>query len=170
MYLALVGGFFTTSATYHRGLEHQSKKSRDTWSNKQVWPWSTKWSRARANRVLSRKQTGHSKHPIPTTQKMTLHVDITKWSVSKSDWLHSLEPKMEKLCTVSQTRPGADCGSYHELLIAKFRLKLKKIGKTTRPFRNDLTHTLYDNKVDVINRFKELDLVDSVWWAKVRSL
>ena len=70
----------------------------------------------------------------------------------------------------AKTRLRADSGSDHELLIAKFRPKLKKVGKTTRPFRNDLTHTLYDNKVDVINRFKELDLVDSVWWAKVRSL
>ena len=51
---------------------------------------------------------------------------------------------MEKLYTVSKTRPGADCGSDHELLIAKFRLKLKKTGKTTRPFRNDLNQVLYD--------------------------
>ena len=50
----------------------------------------------------------------------------------------SLQPKMEKLYTVSKTRPGTDCGSDHELLIAKFRLKLKKVGKTTRPFRYDL--------------------------------
>ena len=48
------------------------------------------------------------------------------------------EEKMEKLYTISKTRPGADCGSDHELLIAKFRLKLKKVGKTTRPFRYDL--------------------------------
>ena len=46
-----------------------------------------------------------------------------------------LQPKMEKLYTISKTRLGADCGSDHELLIAKFRLKLKKVGKTTRPFR-----------------------------------
>ena len=76
-----------------------------------------------------KKQTGHSKHLVPTAQKTTVHMDITKWSVSKSDWLCSLKPKMEKLCTVSKTRPGADCGLYHELLIAKFRLKLKKVGK-----------------------------------------
>ena len=69
---------------------------------------------------------------------------------------------MEKLYRVNKNETCADCGSDQEISLAKFRLKLKKIGKTTRPFRNDLTHTLYDNKVDVINRFKELDLVDSV--------
>ena len=61
-----------------------------------------------------------------------------------------------------KTRPGADCGSDHELLIAKFRLKLKKVGKTTRPFRYDLYQIPYDYTVEVVNRFKELDLVDGV--------
>ena len=49
-------------------------------NNRQVWPWSTKWSRAKANRVLSREHTGHSKHSFPTIQEMTLHMDITRWS------------------------------------------------------------------------------------------
>ena len=66
---------------------------------------------------------------------------------------------MEKLYRVSKTRPGADCGSYHELLIAKFRLKLKKVGKTTRPFRYDLNQIPYDYIVEVRNRFKGLDLM-----------
>ena len=56
-------------------------------------------------------------------------------------------------------RPGADCGSDHELLIAKFKLKLKKAGKTTRPFRYDLNQIPYDYTVDVTNRFKGLDLI-----------
>ena len=67
---------------------------------------------------------------------------------------------MKKLCKVSQTRPGADCGSDHELLIAKFRLKLKKVGKTTRPFRYDLNQIPNDYTVEVTNRFKGLDLID----------
>ena len=62
----------------------------------------------------------------------------------------------------AKTRPGADCGSDHELLIAKFRLKLKKVGKTTRPFRYDLNQIPYDNTVEVTNRFKGLDLIDRV--------
>ena len=61
-----------------------------------------------------------------------------------------------------KTRPGADCGSDNEFLTAKFRLKLKKVGKTVRPFMYDLNQTPYDYKVEVMNRFKELDLVDRV--------
>ena len=118
---------------HYRGLECKSRKSRNTWSNRQIWPWSTEWSKAKANRNLPRECTGHRKHPLPTTQEKTLHMDITRWSTPKSDWLYSLQPKMEKLLP-AKTRLGADCGSDHELLIAKFRLKLKKVEKTTRPF------------------------------------
>ena len=62
----------------------------------------------------------------------------------------------------AKTRLGADCVSDHEVLITKFRLKLKKVGKTVRPFRYDLNQTPYDYKVEVMNRFKELYLVDRV--------
>ena len=61
-------------------------------------------SRAKANSVLPRKCTGHSKHPLPTTQEKTLHMDITRWSIQKSDRLYSLQPKMEKLYTVSKNK------------------------------------------------------------------
>ena len=67
---------------------------------------------------------------------------------------------MEELYTVRKTRRGADCGSDRELLIATFRLKLKKVGKTTRPFRYDLNQIPYDYTVEVSNRFKGLDLID----------
>ena len=76
--------------------------------------------------------------------------------------IYSLQPKMEKLYTVSKNKTGADCGSDHELLIAKFRLQLKKVGKTTRPFRYDLNQILYNYTVEVTNRVKELDLIDRV--------
>ena len=66
---------------------------------------------------------------------------------------------MEKLYTVSKSRPGADCGSDYELLIAKFRLKLKKGWKTRGPFRYDLNQIPYDYIVEVRNRFKGLDLI-----------
>ena len=67
---------------------------------------------------------------------------------------------MEKLYTASKKRLGADSGSDHELLIAKFRLKLRKLGKTTRPFKYDLNQILYVYTVEVTNRFKELDLIE----------
>ena len=60
----------------------------------------------------------------------------------------------------AKIRPGADCGSDHELLIGKFRLKLKKVGKTTRPFKYDLDKIPYDYTVEVRNSFKGLDLID----------
>ena len=63
----------------------QSRKSRATWSKRQIWPMSTTRSGAKANRVLPRERTGHSKHPLPTTQEATLHMDITRWSIPKSD-------------------------------------------------------------------------------------
>ena len=79
---------------------------------------------------------------------------------------------MEKLIQSAKTRPGADCGSDYELLIAKFRLKLKKVGKTTRPFRYDLNQIPYDYTVEVRNRFNGLDLIDRVpdeLWMEVRD-
>ena len=146
---------------HHGGLKCKSRKSRDIWSNREVWTWSTerrrRISRAKANRVFRREPTGNSKHPLSTTQEKTLHMDITRWSTLKSDWLYSLQPKMEKLWTVSKTRLGADCVSDHELLIAKFRCKLKKVGKTTRIFRYDVNLILYDYTVEVRIRFKGLD-------------
>ena len=72
-----------------------------------------------------------------------------------------------------QNRPGAACGSDHELLIAKFRLRLKKVGKTTRPFRCDLNQIPYDYTVEVTNRFKGLDLIHRVpeeLWMEVWNI
>ena len=86
-----------------------------------------------------------------------------------------MQPKMKKLYTVNKDKTGADCGSDHELLIAKFRLKLKKWsnGKTIRPFRYDLNQIPYDYTVEVRNRFKGLDLIDRVpdeLWNEVRDI
>ena len=72
----------------------------------------------------------------------------------------------------AKTRLGHDCGSDHELLITKFRLKLKKVGKTTRPFRYDLNQIPYDYTVEVTNRFKGLDMIDRVpeeLWTEVHD-
>ena len=79
---------------------------------------------------------------------------------------------MEKLYTVSKTRLRPDCGSDHEFLITKFRLKLKKVGKTTRPLRYDLNQIPLDYTVEVRNRFKGLDLKDRVpekLWTEIHD-
>ena len=89
---------------HYRGLDCKSRKSRNTWSNRQIWPWSTEWSKTEANRVLPREHTGHSKQPLLTTQEKTLHMDITRWSTLKPDWLYSLQPKIEKLYTVNKNK------------------------------------------------------------------
>ena len=85
--------------TQERYLFHfsKSRKSRDTWSNRQIWPCNTEWSRAKANTVFPRECTGHSKQPLPITHEKTLHMDITRLSIQKSDWLYPLKPKIEKL-------------------------------------------------------------------------
>ena len=88
---------------HYRGLEFKNRKSRDTWSNRHIWSWSTEWSGAKANRVLPRECTGHSKHPLPKTQEDSTHGHHQMVN-SKSDWLYSLQPKMEKLYTVSKNK------------------------------------------------------------------
>ena len=85
-------------------------------------------------------------------------MDITRYQIDyilcSQRWRSSIQS--------AKTRPGADCGSDHELLIAKFRLKLNKVGKITRPFRYNLNQIPYDSTVEVRNRFKGLDQIDRV--------
>ena len=108
---------------HYRGLKCKSMKSRTTWGNRQIWPWSREWSREKASRVLPREGTGHSKHPLPTTQEKTLYVDITRRSIPKSDCYILCSHRCRSSITSATTRLWADYGSDHELLIAKFRLK-----------------------------------------------
>ena len=131
----------------------QSKKSRDTWSNRQVWPWSTKWSRAKANRLLPRECTSHSRYPLWT-------MDITRWSISKSDWLYSLQPKMEKLYIVSKNKTGSWLCLRSWTPYCQIRLKLKKVQKTTSPLKYDVSQSPYNYTVDVTSRLKGLDLIE----------
>ena len=80
---------------------------------------------------------------------------------------------MESSIQSAKTRMGADCGSDHEILTAKFRLKMKKVGKTTRTFKYDLNQIPQDHTMEVRNRFKELDLIDTVpeeLWMEVRDI
>ena len=98
-------------------------------------------------------------------------MDITRWPTPKSDYILCSQ-RWRRSIQSTKTRPGVDCGSYHEPLIAKFRLKLKKVEKTTRPFRYELNQIPYDYTVEVRNIFMGLDLIDRVpdeLWMEVRG-
>ena len=87
--------------------------------------------------------------------------------------MNALSERQRSSIQSAKTRLGADCGSDHELLIAKFRLKLKTVGKTTGSFRYDLNQIPYDYIVEVTNRFKGLDWIDRVpeeLWTEVRDI
>ena len=87
--------------------------------------------------------------------------------------MNALSERWKSSIQSAKTTPGADCGSDHEILIAKFRLKLKTVGKTTRPFRYDLNQIPYDYTVEVTNRFKGLDWIDRVpeeLWTEVHDI
>ena len=87
-------------------------------------------------------------------------MDITRWSTPKSIDYILCSQRWRSSIQSAKTRPGADCGSDHELLIAKLRIKLKRIGKTTWPFRYYLNEISYYNTVEDRNRFKGLDLIE----------
>ena len=133
------------------------------WGDKsQTWLMQLTLTQSTANRVLPREHAGHSKHPLKThngwrctwTSPDGQYWNQIDYILCRQRWRSSIQS--------AKTRPGAGCGSDHELLIAKFRLKLKKIGETTRPFRYDLNQIPYGCTVVVMNRFKGLDLVDRV--------
>ena len=90
--------------------------------------------------------------------------------IPKSDWLYSLQPKMGSSIHQAKTRLEADCGSDHGILIAKFRLILNKVGKTTRPFRYDLNRIPYNYTVEVTNRFKGFNLTECLKNYEERSV
>ena len=93
------------------------------------------------------------------------HQNQIDYILYRQRWRSSIQSK--------KIRPGADCGSDHELLITRFRLKLKKIGKTARPFRYDLNQIPYDYTVEVRNRFKGLDMIDRMpdeLWSEVHDI
>ena len=147
---------------HYRGLECKSRKSGNTWSNRQIRPWNTEWRRQRllefcqenalviANTLFQQQK----RQPYTWTSPDGQHQSQTDYILCSQRWRSSIQS--------AKTRPGADCGSDHKLLIAIFRLKLKKVEKTTSPFRYDLNQNPYDYTVEVRNRFKGLDLIDRV--------
>ena len=143
------------------GLECKSRESINTWSKRQIWPWSTEWSRAKAKIEFSQENTLVRANTLFQQHKRRLYILISPdgqhqnqidYILCRQRWRSSIQS--------AKRRPGADCGSDHELLITKFRLKLKKVEKTTRPFSYDLNQIPYDYTEEVRNRFKGLDLIE----------
>ena len=127
----------------------------------------------KANSVLQRKCTGHGKilfqqhkrRLYTWTSPDDQYWNQTDYILCSQRWRCSIQS--------AKTRPGADCGSDHELLIVKLRLKLKKVRKITSPFRYDINQILYNYTVKVINRFKGLDLIVTVCgeiWTEVHDI
>ena len=114
------------------------------------WPWQIPSSNN------TREDSTHGHHQMVNNEILII--------VFAAEWRSSTQS--------AKTRPGADCGSDHELHIAKFVLKLKKVGETTRPFRYDLNQIPYDYTVEETNRFKGLDLIDRVpeeLWTEIHD-
>ena len=107
----------------------------------------------------------HKRRLYTGTSPYGQHQNQIDYILCSQRWISSIQS--------AKTRPGADCGSDHELLIVKFRLKLKKVEKTARPFRYDLNQIPYDYTVEVRNRFKGLDLINRVpdeLWMEVHDI
>ena len=103
---------------HYRGLECKSRKSRNTWSNRQIWPRNREWSRAKTNRVLPRECTGHSKHPLPTTREKMLHMDITRSSIPNQIDYILCSQRIEKLYKISKNKktPKSTISQYHYII------------------------------------------------------
>ena len=148
-------------------------ESRNTWRNRQIWPWSTEWAGQRLIEfcqenalVIANTLFQQHKGTLYTwTSPHGQYRNQIDYTLCSQRWRSSIQS--------TKTRLGADCGSDRELLIAKFRLKLRRIGKTTRPFRYDLNQIPYDYTAELRNRFKGLDLLDRVpdeLWTEVHDI
>ena len=158
---------------HYRGLECKSRKSRNTWGTDKfglrIWNeagqrliyFCQENSLVIANSLFQQ----HKRRLYTWTSPDGQHQNQIDYILCSQIWRSSIQS--------AKTRLGADCGSDHEPFIAKFRIKLKKVGKATRLFRYDLNKIPYDYTVDVRNRFKGLDLIDRVLdelWTEVRDI
>ena len=147
---------------HYRGLECKSRKSRNTWSN-------SKFGLVVQNEA-GQKLIEFCQENVPVIANTLFHQNkrrLYTWTSPDGQYQNQIAYILCSQiwrCSIqsAKTRLGGDCGSDHDLLIAKFRLKLKKVGKTTRPIRYDLNQIPYDYIVEVRNRFKGLDLIDRV--------
>ena len=149
------------------------RKYRDTWSNRKIWPWSTKWRRAKLTEFCQENNALVIANTLFQQDKRRLYTwtspDGQHWNqidyiLCSWRWRSSIQS--------AKTRPGADWSSDHEFLVAKFRLKLKKVEKTSRSFRYDLNQIPNYYTVEVTNRFKGRDLIECLMnygWRFMRS-
>ena len=143
----------------------KNKKSRDTWSNRQIWTWCTEWSRQRPTEcaqektlVIARTLFKHKRRLYTLTSPDSQHWNQIDYTFCKQKW---------------GSWHGVDCSSDHESLIAKFRLEVKKVGKATKPFKYYLNKIPNNYTVEVRNRFKGQDLINRVpeeLWAEVHDI
>ena len=140
-----------------RAAVHGVAKNQARLSNWNDWTkyWLTEFCQENNALVIANTLFQQHKRKLYTwTSPDGQHWNQIDYSLCSQRWRSSIQS--------AKIRLGADCGSDHELLIAKFRLKLKKVGKTTKPFRYDLNKTPYDYTVEERNRFEGLDLIDRV--------
>ena len=145
-----------------QGIEMQKQKSRDIWSNRHIGLGEQNEAGQRLTEFYQENTLvigntfiqQHKRKLYTWTSPDGQYGNQADYILCSQRWKSSIQS--------AKIKPGADCGSDHELLIAKFRLKLKKVGKTTRPFRYDLNQNPYDYTVEVTNIFKGLDLIDRV--------
>ena len=139
---------------HYRELECKSRKSRNTWSNRQIWPWSTdepgqrlrEFCQENALVIANTLSQQNKRRLYRWTSPDDQHQNQTDYILCSQRWKSPIQS--------AKTRPpGTDCGSDHKLLIDKFRLKLNKVGKTTRLFRYNLNQIPYNYTVEVRNRF-----------------
>ena len=127
------------------------------------WPWTwNRFSRPSCTCAPTAPHRSHKRRIYTWTSLDGQHWNQIDYILCSQRWKSSIQS--------AKTIPGANCGSDHELLIAKFRLKLKKVGKITRPFRYDLNEIPYDYTVEVTNRFKGFDRVPEELWTEVCNI
>ena len=146
---------------HHKGLECKNRKSRDTWSKRQIWPWDkteagqslTEFYQENTLVIANTLFQHHKRRLYTRTSPECQYWNQFDYILCSQRWRTSIQ-------SAKKNRPGADCGWDHELLIVKFRLNLKEVGKTTKSFRYDINQIPYNYTVEVTNRFKILDLID----------
>ena len=138
---------------HSRELECKSRKSRDTWNDRQIWPWVQNEAGQRLtefcqeNELVIANTLFNNRRLYTWTSPDGQYRNQIDYILCSQRWRSSIQS--------AKTRLGADCGSDHEIFIAKFRLTLKKVGKTTRPIRYDINQIPYNYTVEVTNRLRD---------------